>query len=187
MSTLLTIAWVIAAVFSWILTGFCTFKARQSSGKSFVNDVYTDLGEGSFFDSIIHPIKKFMWEIFSLCCGLLALGLSFGLLGKMISDENNVTKPEKTISQPMQSVPAEQPKIEQQQIIINTTDTNTQNQETVGFKDQSNNTQIQISSESVIAQCESESNLFSVNNCRWKVCAELQNKNRDECRNYTKD
>lgn len=37
------------------------------------------------------------------------------------------------------------------------------------------------SSESVIQICESESNVFSKNNCRWQQCAKAENKDRSEC------
>lgn len=96
METLKNVAYVLLVLGSWALTAFCTFKSRQLSGKDYVNELYTDVGHGSFFDSIIFPVKRFFWEIIGLICLIVAIGSSFLLLGKFLASDEAITNAKKS-------------------------------------------------------------------------------------------
>jgi hypothetical protein len=108
METLKNVGYVLLVLGSWALTAFCTFKSRQLSGKDYVNEWYTDVGHGSFLDSIMFPLKRFFWEIIGLICLVIAICLSFLLLGKFLASDETLTKAKS--SEPVkveQSVPKE--------------------------------------------------------------------------------
>lgn len=96
METLKNVGYVLIVLGSWVLTAFCTFKSRQLSGKDYVNEWYTDVGHGSFLDSIMFPIKRFFWEIIGLICLIVAIVSSFLLLGKFLASDEASTSAKKS-------------------------------------------------------------------------------------------
>jgi hypothetical protein len=53
---------------------YATFKVRQSRGKEFINDLSTDLGGGSFTDSLVGPVVKVFWIVVAIVSMFTALG-----------------------------------------------------------------------------------------------------------------
>jgi hypothetical protein len=71
LTTFQTVLSVIGGSFFLICCLFAAFKIKQKTGESHLNNILTDFGGGSFFTSLIAPIKGIFW---------LALGLLFGIL-----------------------------------------------------------------------------------------------------------
>lgn len=107
MTTFAKIGWLVSAGFCWLIFLFCSFKLRQTSGKEFVNDVYTDLGAGSFSSSIANPIKKFFWGSLSAVTFIAASVISLTAFVNFDdkSTSNKVENSVKKSDSPGQSVP----------------------------------------------------------------------------------
>lgn len=83
---------LLIAGFSGFICMYATFKVRQSRGREFINDLSTDLGGGSFTDSIAGPVVKVFWIIVAIVSLFCALGFFI----KGISCEDCEVKPQAT-------------------------------------------------------------------------------------------
>lgn len=99
-------ALTIIAIISWILTAYCAFKTRQSEGKRFVNDLNTDLGGSSFFDSLMHPVIKVMWTILWFLTFFSSLGFSAAALNSYTFADKKIVSPSEKANFPSISQPA---------------------------------------------------------------------------------
>ena len=73
---MMKIVYLLIAGFSGFICLYAGFKQRQSSGKNFVNDVLTDVGGGSFSESLLRPLKTVFWIficIASFICAMISL------------------------------------------------------------------------------------------------------------------
>jgi hypothetical protein len=68
-----TIELLIAGLSGFICM-YATFRVRQSRGKEFINDLSTDLGGGSFTDSLVGPVVKVFWIVVAIVSMFTALG-----------------------------------------------------------------------------------------------------------------
>ena len=90
---------LLIAGFSGFICMYATFKVKQSRGREFINDLSTDLGGGSFTDSIAGPVVKVFWIIVSL----ISLFCALGFFIKGISCEDCDAKPQATTKYEAQS------------------------------------------------------------------------------------
>ena len=65
---------LLIAGFSGFIFMYATFKVRQSRGREFINDLSTDLGGGSFTDSLVGPVVKVFWIVVAIVSMFTALG-----------------------------------------------------------------------------------------------------------------
>jgi len=117
MEILKTVAIALVVLMSWLFTAFCTYKVKQLSGKDFVNEISTDLGGGSFQDSLTLPFKKFIWAILDLISLFVSLGLSLYLIINLTAYDipTNTKKQEPTkIEQSVQKVNVEPPVVHEE-------------------------------------------------------------------------
>ena len=95
----------LVVLLSWMFTAFCTYKFKQLSGKDFVNEVRTDLGGGSFQESIILPVKKFIWGILDVISLIVSIGLSAYLVTNLAAYDTSTNTKKQEPAKIEQSAP----------------------------------------------------------------------------------
>lgn len=177
---------------SLLFTIFCFYKARQSDGKGFVNDVMTDLGGGSFKEHVLNPFRNLFWNILGtifilvtfLAAGLLLI--SSGYDNNKASQNNQSTnsvpevKPQ-TVSPAPAEVQTSNDKSPSTEKSSDATVPKVSEGETV---DKIGQQAVGASSADIFSVCEAESNFISKNNCKWRVCSSDEHRQKDECSNY---
>ena len=68
---------IVISIVLWIFAAFCWHKYKQASGKKMMNEVFTEMGGGSFFGGISSGFMSFVWGILAFISGMLAFTLLF--------------------------------------------------------------------------------------------------------------
>ncbi len=105
MELLKTAGIALAVLSSWLFTAFCTYKFKQLSGKDFVNELRTELGGGSFQESLILPVKKFIWGLLDLISLFVSIGLSLYLVTNLSAYDTSPSLKKQETVKIEQSVP----------------------------------------------------------------------------------
>ncbi len=178
---------------SLLFTIFCFFKARQSDGKGFVNDVMTDLGGGSFKEHVLNPFRNIFWNILGTIFILVTL-VGAGLV-MMASDKKgaDTAGTSETTRMPPEMKPPAIPAVSTQvntsgenpAPVEKTPDTTTPKTQDVEATIKSGQQGVVTQSSDIFSVCENESNFISRNNCKWRICGMDENKLKSECSNFT--
>lgn len=150
-----TIELLIAGLSGFICL-YSSFKIRQSRGKEFINDFSTDLGGGSFTDSLIGPVVKVFWIAVFLISMFSAIG--FFIKGMSCEDcdvkTQSTSKDEAPSNQSSKNV---QPTTETSKAEVNSSsDTKAAPQEHTDKASQQNMEAKKVYSEEEIQQLEKE-------------------------------
>lgn len=193
-----------------IATLFFAFKAKQAAGVSRMNRIETNYGEGSFTVGLKSTAMYYTYGAFCVIAGIGALGLTGLVLDKsktqksselVVTDEKVGTTIEAGKTEVVQS--AAMPKVEanqntstkeepaaskgqlkDSQKIESSPIANSGSKPRVTNDNQTIGAPLETTVTSVIQVCESASNFFTQNSCRWEQCAKQENVSRPECATY---
>lgn len=203
--------YVAFAIVLAFLTLFFGFKAKQAEGVSRMNRIETRYGEGSFAVGIKSSAMWVLWGALCLVTGIGALGMGGLALEKSeqkngiekttstqaseAKQEVTDQKTEAMVAQAAASQKVEIEKIEnakQKSTVIEAppyanlpiappivADNGLNSKTTIDTKNKV--MAIEVVATNAIQICESASNFFTKNNCRWEQCAKQENENKTEC------
>ena len=193
-----------------IATLFFGFKAKQAEGISRMNKIETRYGEGSFTVGLKSTAMYYTYGAFCVISGIGALGLTGLVLDKsktqglselVINDKkvDTTTEGEKTEVVQSAAMPkaeanqntstkeepaASKGQLKDSQKVEPSPIANSGSKPRVTNDNQTIGAPSETTVTSVIQVCESASNFFTQNNCRWEQCAKQENVNRPECATY---
>lgn len=197
-----------------VLTLFFAFKVKQAKGAGEMNEIMTSVGSGSFGAGVKTTVMGWVWALLCLGAGigtLATIGLAVNKGKEPVSAEQVSGQPALADTQPTAPTPISPPP----QVVVETekkpaaevlhTD-NLQIGRPVASEVSQNNkatndkqmpitinknpavpsSDLKTGDANAIQVCESATNFFSKNNCRFEQCAKQENVSKPECENFQK-